>query len=80
MTARRDGPSPHRPCFSTRPWSPPTTCPRRTSTDTDTPLDGRPVQKVNTSELCFDVATLIAHASTLIRLKPGDLVTTGNTG
>ncbi|MGW1553970.1 fumarylacetoacetate hydrolase family protein [Streptomyces sp. NPDC002346] len=43
-------------------------------------LDGRLVQKANTSELHFDVATLTAHASTLITLQPGDLITTGTPG
>ncbi|MGY3336396.1 acylpyruvate hydrolase [Streptomyces filamentosus] len=43
-------------------------------------LDGRPVQKANTSDLCFDVATLLARASDLSPLKPGDLITTGTPG
>ncbi|MFE7395771.1 fumarylacetoacetate hydrolase family protein [Streptomyces sp. NPDC057557] len=43
-------------------------------------LDGRLLQKANTSELYFDVATLIAHASTLTPLRPGDLITTGTPG
>ncbi|MFB6990187.1 fumarylacetoacetate hydrolase family protein [Streptomyces sp. NPDC056297] len=43
-------------------------------------LDGRPVQKANTSELHFDVATLTAHASTVTTLRPGDLITTGTPG
>ncbi|MFE6889218.1 fumarylacetoacetate hydrolase family protein [Streptomyces sp. NPDC057694] len=43
-------------------------------------LDGRLVQKANTSELRFDVATLVAHASTVTELRPGDLLTTGTPG
>ncbi|MER6147418.1 fumarylacetoacetate hydrolase family protein [Streptomyces hirsutus] len=43
-------------------------------------LGGRLVQKASTSELHFDVATLIAHASTLTVLQPGDLITTGTPG
>ncbi|BCL28632.1 fumarylacetoacetate hydrolase family protein [Streptomyces aurantiacus] len=43
-------------------------------------LDGRLLQKANTSELHFDVATLVAHASTLTTLLPGDLITTGTPG
>ncbi|KAA0920578.1 fumarylacetoacetate hydrolase family protein [Streptomyces apricus] len=43
-------------------------------------LDGRLVQKANTSELYFDVATLVAHASTLAPLRPGDLIATGTPG
>ncbi|MEV2211443.1 fumarylacetoacetate hydrolase family protein [Streptomyces sp. NPDC050997] len=43
-------------------------------------LGGRLVQKANTSELHFDVATLIAHASTVTTLHPGDLITTGTPG
>ncbi|WP_427918804.1 fumarylacetoacetate hydrolase family protein [Streptomyces sp. cg40] len=40
-------------------------------------VDGRVRQKANTSELIFDVATVIAHASTVVTLLPGDLITTG---
>ncbi|MCQ4205753.1 fumarylacetoacetate hydrolase family protein [Streptomyces longispororuber] len=43
-------------------------------------LDGRLIQKANTSELYFDVATLVAHASTLTPLRPGDLIVTGTPG
>ncbi|MGI3226937.1 fumarylacetoacetate hydrolase family protein [Streptomyces sp. GTA36] len=34
-------------------------------------------QKANTSELIFDVATVIAHVSSSVTLLPGDLITTG---
>ncbi|MFI6566187.1 fumarylacetoacetate hydrolase family protein [Streptomyces sp. NPDC050534] len=40
-------------------------------------VDGRVTQKANTSELLFDVATVIAHVSTVVTLRPGDLITTG---
>ncbi|MGW5000158.1 fumarylacetoacetate hydrolase family protein [Streptomyces hydrogenans] len=43
-------------------------------------LDGRPVQKANTSDLLVDVATLLAHAGDLTPLEPGDLITTGTPG
>ncbi|MGW0460788.1 fumarylacetoacetate hydrolase family protein [Streptomyces tendae] len=43
-------------------------------------LGGRLVQRANTSDLCFDVATLIGHASKLTALRPGDLLTTGTPG
>lgn len=39
--------------------------------------NGRLRQKANTSDLLFDVATLIAHASATTTLMPGDLITTG---
>ncbi|MCR8942772.1 fumarylacetoacetate hydrolase family protein [Streptomyces sp. OUCMDZ-4982] len=40
-------------------------------------LDGRPRQKANTSDLLFDVATLITRISARTTLMPGDLITTG---
>ncbi|WP_405541376.1 fumarylacetoacetate hydrolase family protein [Streptomyces phaeochromogenes] len=40
-------------------------------------MDGRVTQKANTSELIFDVATVIAHVSSSVTLLPGDLITTG---
>ncbi|MFJ6727995.1 fumarylacetoacetate hydrolase family protein [Streptomyces sp. NPDC091281] len=39
--------------------------------------DGRLRQRATTSDLLFDVATLIAHASATTTLVPGDLLTTG---
>ncbi|MFB7919151.1 fumarylacetoacetate hydrolase family protein [Streptomyces sp. NPDC056061] len=80
-TARRDRPG-RAPCSSSdRIWSPPTTFP---SGDGDRPLtaalDGRPVQRANTSDLHFDVATPVAHAGDLTPLEPGDLITTGTPG
>ncbi|MEV4031718.1 fumarylacetoacetate hydrolase family protein [Streptomyces umbrinus] len=40
-------------------------------------VDGRVTQKANTSELIFDVATVIAHVSSSVTLLPGDLIMTG---
>jgi acylpyruvate hydrolase len=40
-------------------------------------IDGRVRQRANTSQLIFDVATVIAHVSTVITLLPGDLITMG---
>ncbi|MDX3134452.1 fumarylacetoacetate hydrolase family protein [Streptomyces europaeiscabiei] len=40
-------------------------------------VDGRITQKANTSELIFDVATVVAHVSSAVTLLPGDLITTG---
>ncbi|GAA4013675.1 fumarylacetoacetate hydrolase family protein [Streptomyces plumbiresistens] len=40
-------------------------------------VDGRVRQKASTSELLFDVATVIAHVSRSVTLLPGDLITTG---
>lgn len=40
-------------------------------------VDRQVTQKTNTSELLFDVATVIAHVSTVVTLRPGDLITTG---
>ncbi|MGX1675980.1 fumarylacetoacetate hydrolase family protein [Streptomyces sp. NPDC055400] len=43
-------------------------------------LGDRLVQKANTSELHFDVATLVSEASAVTPLRPGDLLTTGTPG
>ncbi len=40
-------------------------------------LNGALVQHSNTSKMIFDVATLIAHLSQFITLRPGDLIATG---
>jgi len=40
-------------------------------------LNGRVVQDGNTSEFIFDVPYLVAFASTVLTLEPGDLVLTG---
>ncbi|MFJ4199973.1 fumarylacetoacetate hydrolase family protein [Streptomyces sviceus] len=43
-------------------------------------VDGHTMQKSNTSDLLFDVATTIAYVSTIITLLPGDLIATGTPG
>jgi 2-keto-4-pentenoate hydratase/2-oxohepta-3-ene-1,7-dioic acid hydratase in catechol pathway len=40
-------------------------------------LNGRPLQESNTRHLIFNVAQIIAYASALIPLKPGDVIATG---
>ncbi len=40
-------------------------------------LNGQTVQHSNTKEMIFDIATLIAHLSHFMTLKPGDLIATG---
>jgi acylpyruvate hydrolase len=46
----------------------------------ETRLNGETMQRSNTRELIFDVATLIAHISQVIRLEAGDLLRTGTPG
>jgi 2-keto-4-pentenoate hydratase/2-oxohepta-3-ene-1,7-dioic acid hydratase in catechol pathway len=41
-------------------------------------VDGETMQDESTSDMIFDVATLVAYASTLVELQPGDLVLTGS--
>lgn len=43
-------------------------------------VDGDVMQKSNTADLLFDVADLVAYASTIITLRPGDLILTGTPG
>ncbi|GAA3901786.1 fumarylacetoacetate hydrolase family protein [Streptomyces lacrimifluminis] len=43
-------------------------------------VDGHTMQKSNTADLLFDVADIIAYVSTIITLKPGDLILTGTPG
>ncbi|HEX9381288.1 MAG TPA: fumarylacetoacetate hydrolase family protein [Gaiellaceae bacterium] len=40
-------------------------------------LNGRPLQDSNTDELIFGVTALVARASTVFTLEPGDLILTG---
>ena len=40
-------------------------------------LSGETLQDANTSDLIFDVPTLIAHASGAFTLEPGDVILTG---
>jgi 2-keto-4-pentenoate hydratase/2-oxohepta-3-ene-1,7-dioic acid hydratase in catechol pathway len=41
-------------------------------------VDGTVMQDESTSDMIFDVATLVSYASTLVTLHPGDLVLTGS--
>lgn len=41
-------------------------------------VDGQTMQDESTSDMIFDVPTLIAYASTLVQLSPGDLLLTGS--
>jgi 2-keto-4-pentenoate hydratase/2-oxohepta-3-ene-1,7-dioic acid hydratase in catechol pathway len=41
-------------------------------------VDGQTMQDESTSDMIFDVATLVAYSSTLVELQPGDLVLTGS--
>ncbi|MFD4501499.1 fumarylacetoacetate hydrolase family protein [Streptomyces sp. NPDC058457] len=43
-------------------------------------VDGWVRRKGNTADLLFDVATIIAHASSAVTLLPGDLIATGIPG
>ncbi|MDG5809412.1 fumarylacetoacetate hydrolase family protein [Streptomyces ossamyceticus] len=43
-------------------------------------VDGHTMQKSNTADLLFDVADVIAYISTIITLRPGDLILTGTPG
>ncbi|MGD9794013.1 MAG: fumarylacetoacetate hydrolase family protein [Acidimicrobiia bacterium] len=42
-----------------------------------TEVDGTRMQDGNTSDMVFDVPTLIAYISTCVQLQPGDLIATG---
>jgi 2-keto-4-pentenoate hydratase/2-oxohepta-3-ene-1,7-dioic acid hydratase in catechol pathway len=41
-------------------------------------VDGQTMQDESTSDMIFDIATLVAYSSTLVELQPGDLVLTGS--
>ncbi|MEU6035925.1 fumarylacetoacetate hydrolase family protein [Actinomadura sp. NPDC047616] len=43
-------------------------------------VDGEVMQKANTSDLVFDPVTLVRYASTIITLRPGDVIATGTPG
>lgn len=43
-------------------------------------INGKEVQHCNTSELLFDIPTLISFISQVVTLEPGDLVFTGTSG
>jgi acylpyruvate hydrolase len=43
-------------------------------------VDGEVVQKANTSDLVFDPVALVRYASTVLTLRPGDVIATGTPG
>jgi 2-keto-4-pentenoate hydratase/2-oxohepta-3-ene-1,7-dioic acid hydratase in catechol pathway len=43
-------------------------------------VDGEPMQHDTTADLLFDPPALIEYASTMIRLRPGDIIATGTPG
>ena len=43
-------------------------------------INGREVQRCNTSDLLFDIPTLISSISQVVTLYPGDLIFTGTSG
>ncbi|MGH8222334.1 MAG: fumarylacetoacetate hydrolase family protein [Woeseiaceae bacterium] len=43
-------------------------------------LNGEVMQSANTSQLIFDIPTLIAYLSTFTELRPGDVIATGTPG
>ncbi len=43
-------------------------------------VDGEEVQRAATGDLVFDPAELVAYASTILTLKPGDVIATGTPG
>lgn len=45
-----------------------------------TRLNGEVMQHATLDDLVFDVPTLIAYVSTIITLRPGDIISTGTTG
>ena len=45
-----------------------------------TAIDGTTVQRDNTGDLLFDPVTLVEYVSTMITLRPGDVIATGTPG
>ncbi len=43
-------------------------------------VDGEIVQQANTSELVFDPVALVQYISTVLTLRPGDVIATGTPG
>jgi acylpyruvate hydrolase len=43
-------------------------------------VDGETVQKANTGDLVFDPVDLVRYVSTIVTLRPGDLIATGTPG
>jgi acylpyruvate hydrolase len=45
-----------------------------------TVVDGEVVQEASTGDLVFDPAQLVSYVSTMIALRPGDIIATGTPG
>ncbi|HEU0040886.1 MAG TPA: fumarylacetoacetate hydrolase family protein, partial [Jiangellaceae bacterium] len=43
-------------------------------------VDGQTVQKAQTDDLVFDPVALVQYASTIVTLRPGDVIATGTPG
>jgi acylpyruvate hydrolase len=52
----------------------------RPTVDISCTVDGDTVQKANTADLVFDPVALIGYISTILTLRPGDVIATGTTG
>lgn len=52
----------------------------RPKLDIGTELDGETVQRDNTADLLFDPVDLVEYVSTIVTLKPGDVIATGTPG
>jgi acylpyruvate hydrolase len=52
----------------------------RPKVDISTELDGETVQRDNTGDLLFDPVALVEYISTMITLRPGDVIATGTPG
>jgi acylpyruvate hydrolase len=52
----------------------------RPALDISCTVDGAIVQKASTADLVFDPVTLVEYISTILTLRPGDVIATGTTG
>ncbi|MEU0511431.1 MULTISPECIES: fumarylacetoacetate hydrolase family protein [unclassified Amycolatopsis] len=52
----------------------------RPELDLSCAVDGEQVQKANTGDLVFDPVELVRYASTILTLRPGDVIATGTPG
>lgn len=52
----------------------------RAGLDVSCEVDGEQVQHANSSDLVFDPLALVAYVSTIITLRPGDVIATGTPG
>jgi acylpyruvate hydrolase len=52
----------------------------RPTLDISCTVDGAIVQKAETGDLVFDPVTLVEYISTILTLRPGDVIATGTTG